>query len=74
MTYMYGGTILRVNLDNAEITKEPTEAHGGDFLGGRGINIDLVLYCVPWQVLILELLHPFQTERMEPGLQILMLR
>ena len=39
MHYMYGGTILRVNLNNTEISKEPTETYARDFLGGRGVNI-----------------------------------
>jgi len=42
MTYMYGGTILRVNLSKGKVSKEPTTAYSGDFLGGRGINIKLL--------------------------------
>jgi aldehyde:ferredoxin oxidoreductase len=39
MTYMYGGAILRVDLTEGKISKEPTASYSGDFLGGRGINI-----------------------------------
>jgi aldehyde:ferredoxin oxidoreductase len=42
MTYMYGGAILFVNLDEGRISKAPTSSYSGAFLGGRGINIKLL--------------------------------
>lgn len=42
MTYMYGGTILRVDLSSGIIRKEATENHATDFLGGRGVNMRLL--------------------------------
>ena len=42
MTYMYGGTILRVDLSDGRITRESTAAYSGAFLGGRGINARLL--------------------------------
>ena len=42
MTYMYGGTILRVDLSSGKIRKEPTENYATNFLGGRGINIRIL--------------------------------
>ena len=42
MSYMYGGTILRVDLSEGKISREPTAPYAADFLGGRGINIKLL--------------------------------
>ncbi|MFC1914948.1 aldehyde ferredoxin oxidoreductase family protein [Chloroflexota bacterium] len=39
MSYMYGGSILRVDLSKGKISREPTAPYASDFLGGRGINI-----------------------------------
>ena len=50
MTYMYGGTILRVDLSKGKISKEPTTSYSGDFLGGRGINVKLLYDGVPPEV------------------------
>lgn len=47
MTYMYGGTILLVNLSEGKISKEPTTSYSDVFLGGRGINIKLLYDGVP---------------------------
>ena len=47
MTYMYGGAILRVDLTEGKISKEPTASYSGDFLGGRGINIKFLYDEVP---------------------------
>jgi len=47
MAYLYGGNILRVNLSEGKILKEPTAAYAGDFLGGRGVNIKLLYDGVP---------------------------
>ena len=47
MSYMYGGTILRVDLSEGKITKEPTAYYSKDFLGGRGINIKILYDEVP---------------------------
>ncbi len=47
MTYMYGGTILLVNLSESKVSKEPTTSYSSDFLGGRGINIKLLYDGVP---------------------------
>jgi len=47
MTNLYGGNILRIDLSKGKITKEPTAAYSGDFLGGRGINIKLLYDEVP---------------------------
>jgi aldehyde:ferredoxin oxidoreductase len=38
MTYLYGGTILRVDLSTGEIKKQPTAAYAEKWLGGRGFN------------------------------------
>jgi len=44
----YAGRILRVNLTNGSITKEPTPADlARDFIGGRGFGIYLLLKEVP---------------------------
>ncbi len=38
--YSYGGHILRVNLSDGTIARQPTEAHlARAFLGGRGLNV-----------------------------------
>jgi aldehyde:ferredoxin oxidoreductase len=38
--YSYGGTILRVNLDDGSLQREPTEERlAQSFLGGRGLNV-----------------------------------
>ena len=38
MTYLYGGTILRVDLSTGKIEKQPTAAYADKWLGGRGFN------------------------------------
>lgn len=38
MTYLYGGTILRVDLSTDQIEKQPTAAFAEKWLGGRGFN------------------------------------
>jgi aldehyde:ferredoxin oxidoreductase len=38
MEYLRGGNILRIDLTNRKITREPTAAYTDRFLGGRGIN------------------------------------
>ena len=42
MHHMYGGAILRVDLSEDKISKEPTASYSADFIGGRGINIRLL--------------------------------
>lgn len=43
MSYLYAGEILKIDLGSGTITKEPTSLYSGSFLGGRGINIKLLL-------------------------------
>src|SRR5512139_682414 len=44
----YGGTILRVNLTEGKITKEPTPAQlARDFIGGRGFGVYFLFKEVP---------------------------
>lgn len=50
MAYMYGGTILLVNLSEGTISKEPTTSYSGDFLGGRGINTKILYDGVPPEI------------------------
>ena len=50
MANLYGGTILRINLSEGKISKEPTSAYSGDFLGGRGINTKILYDGVPPEV------------------------
>ena len=38
MTYLYGGSILRVDLSTGKIEKQPTSAYAEKWLGGRGLN------------------------------------
>ena len=38
MTYLYGGTILRVDLSTGSIEKQSTAAYADKWLGGRGFN------------------------------------
>ncbi len=38
MTYLYGGTILRVDLSTGTIEKQSTSAYAEKWLGGRGLN------------------------------------
>jgi len=47
MPYMYGGTILRVDLSERKISREPTSSYASDFLGGRGINVKILYDAVP---------------------------
>ncbi len=42
MQYLYGGTILFVDLSKGKVSKEPTSSYSRDFLGGRGINTRLL--------------------------------
>ncbi len=37
MAYMYGGTILLVNLSEGKISKEPTTSYSGDFWVAGGL-------------------------------------
>jgi aldehyde:ferredoxin oxidoreductase len=39
---MYGGTILRVDLSEGTISREPTTSYSNDYLGGRGINVRIL--------------------------------
>src|SRR3990172_9363252 len=43
MEYLRGGTILRINLTDSKVTREPTSLYTEKFLGGRGIN-SAILY------------------------------
>jgi len=44
----YGGTILRINLTDAKITREPTPAQlARDFIGGRGFGLYFLFKEVP---------------------------
>ena len=44
----YGGTILRVNLTEGKITKQPTPAQlARDFIGGRGFGLNFLFKEVP---------------------------
>jgi aldehyde:ferredoxin oxidoreductase len=47
MAFLYGGTILRVDLSKGKISKESTLPYAADFLGGRGINIKILYDGVP---------------------------
>ncbi len=38
MAYLYGGTILRIDLGTGKIEKQPTAAYADKWLGGRGLN------------------------------------
>jgi len=38
MSFLYGGTILRVDLSTGKIEKQPTAAFADKWLGGRGFN------------------------------------
>ncbi len=38
MTYLYGGTILRVDLSTGSIEQQPTAPYADKWLGGRGFN------------------------------------
>ena len=38
MTYLYGGTILWVDLSTGSIEMQPTAAYADKWLGGRGFN------------------------------------
>ncbi|MBW2051024.1 MAG: hypothetical protein JRG97_06280 [Deltaproteobacteria bacterium] len=42
MSYLYAGTILKVDLSEGKISKEPTSSYARNFLGGRGVNAKLV--------------------------------
>jgi aldehyde:ferredoxin oxidoreductase len=42
MSYLYAGSILKINLSSNNIDKEPTSTYTKSFLGGRGINIKLL--------------------------------
>ncbi|MFC1914973.1 aldehyde ferredoxin oxidoreductase family protein [Chloroflexota bacterium] len=47
MPYLYGGTILRIDLSEGKISKELTAPYAKNFLGSRGINIKLLYDEVP---------------------------
>jgi len=47
MSYLYGGTILRVDLSKGKVSKEPTAPYAADFLGGRGVNVKILYDEVP---------------------------
>jgi len=38
MPYLYGGSILRIDLSTGEISQQPTSVYTRDWLGGRGLN------------------------------------
>jgi len=38
MAYLYGGTILRIDVTDQEITRVPTSKYAKQYIGGRGIN------------------------------------
>ena len=42
MKHLYGGTILRVDLTERRITKEPTSAYVDRYMGGKGINAKIL--------------------------------
>ena len=42
MTYLYGGQVLRVDLTERKITKEPTSTYIDRFMGGKGINAKIL--------------------------------
>ena len=46
MGYLYGGEILRIDLTDLKITKEPTSSYSKTFIGGRGINSKIMYDCV----------------------------
>ncbi len=50
MSYLYSGTILRVDLSKGCIIREPTASYSGDFLGGRGINARILYEGVPPEI------------------------
>ena len=54
MQYLYGGTILFVDLSKGKFSKEPTSSYSRDFLGGRGINTLLLYENVTPEVLPLD--------------------
>jgi len=42
MEYLYGGTILIIDLTSKKISREPTSLYADKFLGGRGINAKII--------------------------------
>jgi aldehyde:ferredoxin oxidoreductase len=42
MGNLYGGTILRINLTDSEIKRQPTSDYADKYIGGRGINIRIL--------------------------------
>ena len=42
MKYLYGGHILRVDLTDGRITKEPTTTYADRYMGGKGINAKIL--------------------------------
>jgi aldehyde:ferredoxin oxidoreductase len=42
VSYLYGGTILLINLSEGTVARESTSSYAESFLGGRGINIKLL--------------------------------
>jgi len=58
MAYLYGGTILRVDLSKGKISKEPTASYSADFIGGRGINIRMLYDGSPPEVAPLDPASP----------------
>ncbi|MGD9279761.1 MAG: aldehyde ferredoxin oxidoreductase N-terminal domain-containing protein, partial [Desulfobacterales bacterium] len=42
MENLYGGTILRINLSDGEIKRQPTSDYADEYIGGRGINIRIL--------------------------------
>jgi aldehyde:ferredoxin oxidoreductase len=58
MNNMYGGNILRVNLSEGKVSKEPTSSYSGDFLGGRGINVRILYDGSPPEVTPLDPASP----------------
>jgi aldehyde:ferredoxin oxidoreductase len=43
LSYLYAGEILKIDLGSGIVTKTPTSDYSESFLGGRGINIKLLL-------------------------------
>jgi aldehyde:ferredoxin oxidoreductase len=50
MANLYAGTILRVDLSEGKITREPTSSYAADFLGGRGINTKILYDEMPPEI------------------------
>lgn len=42
MSYLYGGVILKIDLTDQKVTREPTSSYSKKFIGGRGINCKIM--------------------------------